>query len=82
MQFFTMSAAAAADAVRYYLIAELVSLSVKLTEIESDGDPRIIRRLQRRWEDVAKMIVADGGLVSLSGMNLSEGLPSILQRSS
>lgn len=64
---FAYCAAYAANSVRYYLVAELAAVGVDLAALPEDDPENLRRDLELRRRQLAAMIAADGGLVSLTG---------------
>lgn len=64
--FFSNSAAAASDAVEYYLIAEMMAANADLAKlIATSGPADRIEALRTRLRQLAEMVAAEGALVSL-----------------
>jgi len=51
--------------VRYYLVAELAGVGVDLAALPDDDPENLRRDLELRRRQLAALITADGGLVSL-----------------
>ena len=64
---FTHYAAHAADSVHFYLIAELTTVSVDLS-LAPPEEVDLRRELHARWTQLAEMVTARGGMISLTSM--------------
>ena len=63
---FAYCAAYETDSVRYYVVAELARVSVDLSELPADDPERGRAALEERRRQLAKVVAAEGGLVSLA----------------
>lgn len=78
MLFFNHSAAAASESDAYYLIAELATVSADLATLPIGSNPRKTRRLHRRWFKIAEIVVAQGGIMCLSAVDIRDNLEALL----